>query len=314
MSAENGYWDRLTPEERRAVDQVEPFHPFKITSEYSSLIDWSDPEDPLRRQVVPSLLEMQRASYESADPLEERIFMKCPGLIHKYIGRALWTITQECPIHCRFCFRKWEKGVSNELSPKTVLQNLESVVRYLKGTPDISEIILSGGDPLCLDRRLLDSVLERLNAVRTLRHIRLHTRAPVVAWENEQVMKPPFIGSSVVTRIVLHINHPHEIQPKLNEYVRLMQSLNVPVLSQSVLLAGINDDENTLYRLFSDLAAIRIQPYYLHQIDAAWGTSHFRVSDDKARLLVDKIRVRLPGYAVPKLVKDIPGSAAKTLL
>ena len=314
VNVDNRCWDKLTREEQRAVDAVQQFHPYKITQEYSDLIDWGDPDDPLRKQVVPCLKEICRGPDESIDPLDERAYMKRPGLIHKYRGRALWTITQECPIHCRFCFRRWKKDISNDSLPDTVLQNLELVIHYLSETLEISEIILSGGDPFCLDRQLLNLVLERLNAVSSIRHIRIHTRVPVVAWRDEQMMMPLYAGSSVVTRIVLHINHPKEIHPELNVFVRNMLRLGIPVLSQSVLLAGVNDDENTLYQLFSGLTAFRIQPYYLHQKDAALGTGHFQVSDARAQELVKKIQTRLPGYAVPKLVKDIPGRAAKTLL
>lgn len=293
---------------------MQTIYPFKITPEFTRMIDWGNPDDPLRRQVVPDLLELRTASHESPDPLNESGHIVCPGLIHKYSGRVLWLMTHTCPIHCRFCFRRWTAGDREDSSPERIRRNLESVVHYLEKIPGIFEIILSGGDPFCLDHDVLNDVLERLNAVPTIRHIRIHTRMPVVAWENEQLMKPLVTGTTAVTRIVLHINHPHEIGSGLKRFVDHVSGFRIPVLSQSVLLAGVNDDENTLFRLFSELIDMRIQPYYLHMLDAASGTDHFRVTEDRARILMDKIQFILPGHAVPKLVRDIPGRGAKTFL
>jgi lysine 2,3-aminomutase len=306
--------DGLSSDERSAVNALQTIYPFKITTEYLSMIDWNTPDDPLRRQIVPSLLEMRTAPHESPDPLDERSHIKTPGLIHKYSGRALWLVTHTCPVHCRFCFRRWTESGREDTSPERIRRNLESVLRYLEKNPGIFEIILSGGDPFCLELDVLNDVLERLNAVPTIRHIRIHTRMPVVAWENEKLMKPLVTGSSAVTRIVLHINHPREIGPGLNRFINHVLRSRIPVLSQSVLLAGVNDDENTLFHLFSGLINMRIQPYYLHLLDAAPGTDHFRVPENRARALMKKIHTLLPGHAVPKLVRDIPGRGAKTIL
>jgi lysine 2,3-aminomutase len=302
----------LLDDEITAIRKLQKVFPFKITSEYAALIDWTDPNDPLRKQVVPSLDELNVSVEESCDPLDEKRYMPLPGLIHKYTGRVLWLVTASCPLHCRFCFRRWKAGDTNDACISET--GIDQVKEYLERNPSVLEIILSGGDPFMMDRNWLNDCLRTLDTCSSLRLVRFHTRMPVAAGENGYEANSLYKGHNFTTRIVLHVNHLNEISSGLKRFVRKMQVEGTAVLTQTVLLAGVNDSKQTLYDLFLGLVKIGVQPYYLHYPDYAEGTGHFRMPVDEAIKLHHFLTNNLPGYAVPKLVRDIPGRAAKTIL
>ncbi|MBN1879074.1 KamA family radical SAM protein [bacterium] len=306
--------NRLTREEQSAISAVQNYFPFKITRDYARLIDWDNPADPLRMQVVPSQMELQVNAGESRDPLDERRYMPIPGVIHKYRNRILWLITCHCALHCRFCFRRWHRCAQEVTVDSTNQTPLKAIEEYLQQDPEIIEVVLSGGDPLTLPREELNSYLRRLASIRSVRLIRIHTRIPVVAGESELTNKPLFQSDHSTLRLVVHVNHPNEISPGFKNAILRWRKLGIPVLSQSVLLAHINDTSDILTRLFLELACLRIQPYYLHLLDPAEGTRQFHVPVEHARRLISTLRETLPGYAVPRLVVDLPGRPSKTII
>ncbi|HPQ38974.1 MAG TPA: 4Fe-4S cluster-binding domain-containing protein, partial [bacterium] len=248
------------------------------------------------------------------DPLNEQDHEAVPGLIQKYPGRALWRVTDRCPVHCRFCFRRCRLETNTESRGPDISHRHDTILDALARQPDIHEVILSGGEPLSVPVETLTSILTGLAGVSHIRLIRLHTRMPVVAPDRVPGCIDTMARRVPLFRTVLHINHPREWSPECRDVIRRWISIGIPVLSQSVLLAGVNDDAGVLRRLFMDLICDGVQPYYLHMLDPAPGTAHFRVPEQRARDLIRRCRETLPGYAVPRLVRDIPGRASKTLL
>ncbi len=270
-----------------------------------------DRQDPLLLQVLPDSVECQATEGYLTDPLGEAAAMAAPGLLHKYRGRALLTLTGACGIHCRYCFRRHYPYA--EANPTG--QHWAQALAYLAADPSIHEIILSGGDPLSLpDARLADLVTE-LAAIPHLRRLRIHSRLPVVLPER---ITDTFLTWLTASRLrpvmVVHANHPHEIDADVQSGLRRLGGAGVPVLNQSVLLRGVNDHADTLSTLSETLFEAGVLPYYLHQLDRVRGAAHFAVDDTRARTLIRALRTRLPGYLVPRLVREQAGEPAKTPL
>lgn len=270
-----------------------------------------DPADPLLRQVLPLDAEMQPAPGYSADPLREGDTMPVPGLLHKYRGRVLLTVTGACAVHCRYCFRRhFPYGEANPGA-----EQWHAALTYLHGNPDIHEVILSGGDPLSLTDDRLAALVERLDAVPHLRRLRIHTRLPVVLPERIDARLLDWLGGTRLTPVVvIHANHPREIDTDVARACRRLAETGATLLNQSVLLRGVNDDARVLAMLSETLLRAGVLPYYLHQLDPVQGAAHFAVPDAEAHRLWGFLRDALPGYLVPRLVREIPGEAAKTLL
>lgn len=304
------FWEKLTEDERMAIAAIADVFPFRITPEYARLIDWDNPDDPLRRQAVPGPDELIRRNRESGDPLDEQRYMPLPGLIHKYPNRVLLLMTPRCFVHCRFCFRRCRLSFMEDTAGKNFAGWIQDIERYLSDNPNIHEVIFSGGDPLAMDRSDLNEAITRFASIDSIRLIRIHTRAPVVS--PSQCPDNLAIPSGATLRIVIHINHPREIGSDFKLCISRLIERGVPVLSQTVLLAGVNDSVDLLASLFMEMVILRIQPYYLHLLDRAIGTGHFEVSALKAGVFIEALRGRLPGYAVPRLVQDVPGRSSKT--
>ena len=275
-----------------------------------------DPDDPLLKQVLPIEAE-SRDLAESAGPgvtrdavgdLDSR---RAPGLIHKYQGRALLIATGSCAVHCRYCFRRhYPYGQE----PRR-LDEWDPAIELLQSDESIDEVILSGGDPLMLTDTRLDQLISRLESIPHLARLRLHTRLPVVL--------PSRVTSGLCHRlregrltsvVVVHANHPAEVVDDCAAALQQLVRAGLTVLNQSVLLAGINDNTDTLARLCTRLANLGVVPYYLHQLDRVVGTLHFEVPESVGRRLVAELAQRLPGYAVPRYVQEIPGAAGKVRL
>ncbi len=271
-----------------------------------------DPDDPLLRQVLPDAREaLEQAGYGS-DPTGDRAAAQAaPGLLHKYHGRALLITTAACAVHCRYCFRR--EFPYGERSGEG--SRWAAAVAAIAADPSIEEIILSGGDPLTLSNARLAQLTGALQAIPHLRRLRVHTRTPIVLPERIDPGFTDWLGALPwPCVIVLHANHGHEIDATVRAAAERLRQGGATLLNQSVLLAGVNDSVAALEELSQALWSARILPYYLNLLDRVRGSAHFEVEEMRARALMGALAARLPGYLVPRLVRDLPGAAAKTVL
>ncbi|MBE0488311.1 MAG: EF-P beta-lysylation protein EpmB [Halomonas sp.] len=270
-----------------------------------------DPTDPLLRQVLPLGEEALAAPGYVADPLEEAAHTPARGLIHKYAGRVLLITSPACAVNCRYCFRRHFPYGDNSPSRAQWEQTLD----HLRTDPTLIEAILSGGDPLAASDRQLAWLVERLEAIPHLRRLRLHTRLPVVIPDRVDDALLDWLGATRLQKvIVVHINHANEIDDAVIKACARLKAAGATLLNQSVLLRGINDSVDALAALSERLFEAGVLPYYLHQLDPVAGAAHFDVPDFDARELVAGLREVLPGFLVPKLVREIPGEGSKTPL
>ena len=261
----------------------------------------------LAAQFVPSVAEMLTRAEELADPIGDHAHEPTPGLTHRYPDRVILHATQTCEVYCRFCFRRESVGSTGAL-PEA---ELEAALDYLSRTPAIREVILTGGDPMVLSPRRLSALLQRLAAIPHIDLVRFHTRVPVVNPARITAELIAALDIRPAVWVVIHTNHPAEITPEAEAALRRLSRAGVPLLSQSVLLRGVNDDADTLEVLFRALVRNRVKPYYLHHADLAKGTSHFRTTIAEGQALMETLRGRLSGIAQPTYVLDIPGGHGK---
>lgn len=283
----------------------------RVPQTYVDCMRKGDALDPLLRQVLPAVDELQTAPGYTLDPVGDLNAATVPGVIHKYQGRALFITTGSCAINCRYCFRRHFPYADWQLSQ----QKQEQAITYIRDNTDIEEIILSGGDPLLLNNRRLSSLLQQLSGIGHLRRIRIHSRLPIVLparIDNDFVQLLDRLPQQIV--LVMHCNHANEISDAVRSTCTLMAHYGITLLNQSVLLQGVNDSTEQLSDLSEALFSAGVLPYYLHQLDKASGTHHFAVSDERAVAIMQKVQSRMPGYLVPRLVREKAGSAAKTLL
>ncbi|MCC5795412.1 MAG: EF-P beta-lysylation protein EpmB [Chromatiales bacterium] len=284
---------------------------FRVTRSFARRMRRGDPADPLLRQVLPATDELLPAPGFSQDPVGDLGSRRAPGLLHKYHGRALLVTTASCAIHCRYCFRREFPYESNRLEPRDQAATLAAIA----ADPSLQEIILSGGDPLALDDHRLEALFAELSRIPQLRRLRMHTRLPVVL--------PARIGDHLLrllddcplpVTVVIHANHAQELDAEVESALGRLRMACAALLNQSVLLRGVNDSVESLAELSERLFACGVLPYYLHQLDRVSGAAHFEVSDDEAIALARALGARLPGYLVPRLVREIAGEPAKTPL
>lgn len=282
--------------------------PLRVPRGFADRMEPGNPDDPLLRQVLPVAAEHSVHPDYSCDPLDEQHAMPVPGILHKYRGRALLTLTGACAVHCRYCFRRhFPYSEANPLG-----SGHEVAINYLQSHPDIGELILSGGDPLSLPDSRLSGLADRLAGISHLHTLRIHTRLPIVLPERvDELLLDWLSGLPQRVVMVLHCNHPNEIDSTVKTAMRALQQAGIMLLNQSVLLHGVNDNADTLVRLSEGLLAAGILPYYLHQLDRVQGAAHFAVEDTAARALMDTIHGRLPGYLVPRLVRELPDYPGK---
>lgn len=282
--------------------------PLRVPRGYVARMRCGDPNDPLLRQVLPAEVEDERPPGFSNDPLGELSAPPEDGVLHKYSGRALVVATGACAVHCRYCFRRHFPYDEYGALSRGVTLACERIAR----DPEITELILSGGDPLMLSEARLAEVSRGLVSATGLRRIRIHTRMPVVlpqrvdgplvAWI--QSLKLPLI-------VVIHANHPREIDDDVRRALAALGESGATLFNQSVLLAGVNDSVDALVDLSETLFDAGVLPYYLHMLDPVAGAAHFNVPEEKARDLHRQVTARLPGYLVPRLVREVPGAPAK---
>lgn len=296
----------LQPAERAALA-----FPLKVPRGYLARIEKGNPNDPLLRQILPLGVELDVAPEYSADPLREVDVNPVPGLLHKYHGRVLVTLTSACAVHCRYCFRRHFPYAEN--NPGT--QGWAKIAEYIRQDETITEVILSGGDPLSVNDRLLQAFSAQLMTIPHLKRLRIHTRLPVVLPERvTPELLSWFKALPFQTIMVIHANHPREISDEVKEALRQIRGAGVTLLNQTVLLRDINDRVETLIALSEALFASGVMPYYLHVLDKVQGAQHFDMPLANALTLHAELAASLPGYLVPRLVQEEPGKPAKTTL
>lgn len=283
--------------------------PLRVPRSFVAKMRRGDPRDPLLLQVLPLAAEMESAPGFGVDPVGDLASRATHGLLQKYAGRALLIATGACAVHCRYCFRRhFPYAEESALS-----HGWEGALNHLQSDPRLSELILSGGDPLSLSDRRLKQLTDGLAAIPHVRRLRIHTRYPLVLPERIDEDLIAWLTSIELQKvIVLHANHPREIDASTRQACRRLRDAGATLLNQSVLLAGINDAVATLAELSESLFDCGVLPYYLHVLDRVQGAAHFDLPEAKALELHTELTARLPGYLVPKLVREVAGAAAKT--
>jgi lysine 2,3-aminomutase len=300
----------LVPAERiDALNEVAKQFSVALSPTLAGAIDLCDPDDPIARQFVPSTEELQVAVAERADPIGDDAHSPVSGIVHRYRDRVLLKLSHICPVYCRFCFRREKVGPkSHSLSPA----DLDAALAYVEAHPEIWEVILTGGDPLVLSARRLKELVQRLDAIDHVGVVRFHTRVPVAAPER---ITRPLVAALKARRaaswMMIHCNHWRELTEPARAAIARLADAGIPLLAQTVLLRGVNDDADTLARTFRALVAARVKPHYLHHGDLARGTGHFRTTLAEGRALVGELRGDLSGLCQPTYVLDIPGGHGK---
>lgn len=300
----------IAPERTAALADVAARYAVAITPALADLIDPADPHDPIARQFTPSEAELDVADNELADPIGDHAHSPVEGVVHRYPDRLLLKITHTCAVYCRFCFRREMVGPGGEKPLAGAA--LDDAIAYIAAHPEVWEVILTGGDPLVLSSRRLRDIMARLAAIPHVKVVRIHTRLPVadpegVTAELAAALACP--GKSVW--LAVHANHPREMTPAARAACGRLIEAGLALVSQTVLLAGVNDDPQTLGALMRAFVETRIKPYYLHQMDLAPGTGHLRVPIARGRAILKALRGNLSGLAQPTYVLDIPGGHGK---
>ncbi|MBT5387869.1 MAG: EF-P beta-lysylation protein EpmB [Porticoccaceae bacterium] len=285
--------------------------PLRVPRSFAQRMEPGNPLDPLLAQVLPVAAEMQSMPGYSLDPLHEADHNPAPGIVHKYSNRLLLIVSPSCAINCRYCFRRHFPYQENRQSK----QQWRQAIDYIAKAKEINEVIFSGGDPLAANDNFLGWLCEQIAAIPHIKRLRIHTRLPVVIpsridegflrWASSTRLKP---------LVVLHINHGNEINLQVTEAVQRMTNLGIRVMNQTVLLKGVNDNAETLAQLSEKLFDIGAMPYYLHLLDQVQGASHFDIPQHFAQNIYADLQTRLPGFLVPRLVREVAGEKSKTLI
>jgi len=299
----------LSAEEEEGVKQSLTTLRMAITPYYLSLIDPNDPDCPVRKQAVPTGLETHKSVADLLDPLHEDEDSPVPGLTHRYPDRVLFLITDMCSMYCRHCTRRRFAGQTDNESPS---ERIQKGIDYIARTPEVRDVLLSGGDALMVSDKMLESIIQRLRAIPHVEIIRLGTRTPVVC--------PQRITDDLVNMLKkyhpiwvnTHFNHPKEITPETIAACERMANAGIPLGNQSVLLRGVNDCVHVMKKLVHGLVKMRVRPYYIYQCDLSMGLEHFRTPVSKGIEIIENLRGHTSGYAVPTFVVDAPGGGGKT--
>lgn len=280
----------------------------RVPLSYAACIEKGNPHDPLLRQVLPIADELFKAVGYGDDPVGDLPSAAATGVLHKYQGRVLLINTGTCAIHCRYCFRRNFPYADMQLGK----QKQQAALHYIAADPSITEIILSGGDPLLLNDGQLASLLANINEIGHIRRIRIHSRLPIVLPARiDDALAGLLGGNGKPVVMVVHCNHANELNPRVATALHRLQQHGITVFNQAVLLKGVNDDAKTLCALSEGLFELGVIPYYLHLLDKVQGAAHFEVSAEEALRLIQAVQAALPGYLVPKLVKEQAGAAFK---
>lgn len=295
-------------EEAERIVQKRSSFPLNVPLRLAEKMEKKNWKDPLLLQFLPTLQEEQSSALFVLDPVADLSFQKTPKLLHKYNGRALLVCTSACAMHCRYCFRR-------HYDYETTTKTFEPELAAISADTSLTEILLSGGDPLSLSDADLAGLIRRLGAIPHVKRIRFHTRFPMGIPERITEAFLALLASCAQQVIfVIHCNHVNELDPAICAALKQIQRLGIPLLSQSVLLKGVNDSVDALYQLFETLINQGILPYYIHQLDRVQGAAHFEVAPEVGLQLMKELQCRLPGYALPKYVQEEPFTPHKTLL
>ena len=296
-----------------AVDAVGARYAVAIPPALVGLIDRTDPADPIARQYVPDLRELVTLPEEREDPIGDLAHSPVEGIVHRYPDRVLLKAVHVCPVYCRFCFRR--EMVGPEGLGTLSSEALDAAIAYIASHSEIWEVILTGGDPLVLSARRLKALMERLGAIAHVKVIRFHTRVPVVEPERvDEGLVAALTASGKTTYLAVHANHPRELGEAAKGALDRLVAAGLVLISQSVLLAGVNDSVEVLAALMRRFVELRVKPYYLHHPDLAPGTAHFRLSIEEGQKLVKALRGHVSGLCQPTYVLDIPGGFGKAPL
>jgi lysine 2,3-aminomutase len=281
---------------------------YRMTPYLTELLHGRGADDPLVRQFMPDARELQALHYENADPIGDHAFSPVAGVVHRYPDRVLLKVAHACPVYCRFCFRREMIGRRGHPLQGPMLK---AALDYIRANPKVEEVILTGGDPFTLSSRRIGSILGELASMTHIGVLRIHTRVPVVAPSSITEATIEALEVPVPLYIAIHVNHHEEITTEAIAALRRLSEGGATLLSQTVLLKGVNDDAQVLARLFRTLVRHRVQPYYLHHPDLAPGTSHFRVPIETGQELMRQLRGTVSGICLPTYVLDIPGGFGK---
>jgi len=302
---------KLVPEERQAIERNRRALPLGFTPYYASLLDPEDAGQPLRRTMVPTVAEFSRAPGERDDPLGEESHMPVPGLVHTYPDKVLFLVTDFCATYCRYCTRARMVGAGQFLPDRGVWEN---ALEYIRARPAIRDVLLSGGDPLILSDERLEWLLAKLRGIPHLEIVRIGTKIPAVLPQRVTPALVRMLRRYHPLWMSLHFTHPDELTPECKRACARLADAGLPLMSQTVLLAGVNDDPAAMTRLMSGLLRFRVKPYYLHQCDPISGSSHFRTPIEKGVEILRALHGHTTGYAVPHYMVDAPGGGGKVPL
>ncbi len=297
----------LTSEERQALEHAEESFPFSVTPYYLSLIKPSDQDSALRKSVVPSILESFTSQGESADPLHEENTSPVPGIVHRYPDRALFLTTSFCSVYCRYCTRS--RLVGGHTEPLEFFW--KEAIQYIRNTPAIRDVVISGGDPLTLSDEKIEWLLKEITSIKHVEIVRIGTKVPMVLPQRITPNLLRILKRYKPLYLSVHCTHPDEITPESSKACNSLADAGVVMGSQTVLLKGVNDTVETLMELYHRLLKVRIKPYYLFQCDPISGSEHFRTTVAKGKELIRGLRGFTSGYAVPQYVIDTPGGGGK---
>lgn len=296
------------PERKEELCRVGRKFAVAVTDEMAALIDPADPADPIAAQFVPSAAELEKNPADRSDPIGDERWSPVPGIVHRYPDRVLLKPILTCPVYCRFCFRREQVGKGKGTLSRA---QLDKAFAYIAAHPEIWEVIVTGGDPLLLSPRRMSAIVRRLDAISHVAVIRFHSRVPVVDPRRVGDAMIAALAAEKAVYVVIHANHPRELTSVMRDAVGRLVRAGIPVLSQSVLLRGVNDEAAVLEALFRGLVAMRVKPYYLHHPDLAPGTGHFRLDISEGQDLVRTLRGHISGLCQPAYVLDIPGGFGK---
>ncbi len=300
----------ITSDERVVLEPVADRYAIGVTETMARLIDSDNPSDPIRRQFIPDIKELTVAPEELSDPIGDAAHSPLQGIVHRYPDRVLLKLTHICPVYCRFCFRREMVGPgrSDALSETAI----DAAMAYIADHKDIWEVIITGGDPLILSPRRLSEISKQLSKIDHVRIVRWHSRVPVVDPESvTEELTQSLHPNGKSTWLAIHANHPKELTPESLSALQRLRRAGLNLISQTVLLKGVNDSVDTLSQLMKAFVEAGIKPYYLHQGDFARGTAHWRTSVEEGKTLIDGLRGRLSGLAQPTYVIDLPGGYGK---
>ena len=298
----------LEPEEEEGIKRILKTLRMAITPYYVTLMDPKDPHCPVRRQGVPTVNELMRSSADMSDPLHEDLDSPVPGLTHRYPDRVLLLVTDQCSMYCRHCTRRRLVGVNDEAAP---LERIEAGIEYIRNTPSVRDVLLSGGDPLLLSDERLEYIISRLREIPHVEIVRLGSRAPVVLPQRITPELCAMLKKYHPIWLNTHFNHPKEVTPESRRACEMLADAGIPLGNQTVLLRGINDCPVVMKRLVHELVKMRVRPYYLYQCDLSWGLEHFRTKVAKGIQIIEMLRGHTSGFCVPVFAIDAPGGGGK---